>query len=279
MTRLRGAMNYRFADSLRSSRSEAFRTIVCISLIVISLMFVGQSYAKIDQKSIVGVWLFDKGKGDVAKDSSENGNNGTFVGDPERVDGKFDSKALEFDGAGDYVEVAHSPSLEINDEITIVVWAKGSPQASYPRIMGKRTAVGLEIQVHPNEATVAIRIDTTATVNWLQRLQILDGNWHHVAYVLDKGNAKGYKDGVKAMEGNYPHGKGFASQDKLLIGAALPGNLFFRGILDEFAIFNKALDVDDIADIMNEGLAEAIGIGAAVSPSGKLTTTWADLKQ
>ena len=81
------------------------------------------------------------------------------------------------------------------------------------------------------------------------------------------------------MEGNYPHGKGFASQDKLLIGAALPGNLFFKGILDEFAIFNKALDVDDIADIMNEGLAEAIGIGAAVSQSGKLTTTWAQIKK
>jgi hypothetical protein len=240
-------------------------------------MFVGQSSAAVDLDDAAGIWLFDESSGNTATDSSENGNNGTFVGDPERVDGQF-GKALEFDGAGDYVEVAHSPSLEINDEITIVVWANGSPQASYPRIMGKRTTIGLEIQVHPNEATVAIRIDTTATTNWLQRLQILDGNWHHVAYVLDNGNAKGYKDGVKEMEGNYPHGNGFASQDKLLIGAALPGNLFFKGILDEFAIFNKALDADDIEDIMNEGLAEALGIGAAVSPSGKLTTTWAKIK-
>jgi hypothetical protein len=253
-------------------------TVICISFIVVSLMFVGICDAKIDPKSIAGVWLFDEGKGDVAKDSSENDNDGTLMNNPKWGEGKF-KKALEFDGTAAHVEVAHSPSLEINDAITIVVWAKGSPQPSYPRIMGKRTAVGLEIQVHPNEATVAIRIDTTATTNWLQRLQILDGNWHHIAYVLDEGNAKGYKDGVKEMEGNYPHGKGFASQDKLLIGAALPGNLFFKGILDEFAIFNQALDVDDIADIMNEGLAEAIGIGTAVSPSGQLTTTWAEIKQ
>jgi len=242
-----------------------------VSFLVISMMFVGISNAKIDLETAVGIWLFDNN----TNDSSKNGNDGTIMGDPKWVDGEFGSKALEFDGDGDYVEVAHSPSLDINDEITIVVWVKGSPQADYPRIMCKRTgAAGLEIQVHPNEATVAIRIDTTATVNWLQRLQILDGNWHHVAYVLDNGNAKGYKDGVKEMEGSYPHGEGFSSQDPLKIGGTAP----FKGILDEFAIFNKVLDVDDIEDIMNEGLAEALGIEAAVSPSGKLTTTWADLK-
>ena len=102
-------------------------TIICISFIVISLMLVGQSSAAVDLDDAAGIWLFDGSSGNTATDSSENGNNGTFVGDPERVDGKFDSKALEFDGAGDYVEVAHSPSLEINHEITIVVWPKGSP--------------------------------------------------------------------------------------------------------------------------------------------------------
>jgi len=252
-------------------------TVICISFVAISLILAGISDAKIDKESVAGVWLFNESSGNnTATDSSENGNDGIFMGNPQRVDGKFDSKALEFDGDGDYVEITHSPSLEINDEITIVVWVKGSPQANYPRIMCKRTGpVGLEIQVHPNEATVAIRIDTTATVNWLQRLQILDGNWHHVAYVLDNGNAKGYKDAVKEMDQAYPHGDGFSSQDPLKIGGTAP----FTGILDEFAIFNKVLDVDDIEDIMNEGLAEALGIRAAVSPSGKLATTWSEIKK
>ena len=252
-------------------------TVICIGFVAISLIFAGISDAKIDQESVAGVWLFNESSGDTATDSSENGNDGRFMGNPQRVDGKFDSKALEFDGDGDYVEVAHSPSLdEINDEITIVVWVKGSPQANYPRIMCKRTgAVGLEIQVHPNVATIAIRIDTTGFVNQLKTMEILDGQWHHVAYVLDEGNAKGYKDGIKATDSGYNHVDGFASQDNLLIGGTAP----FTGILDEFAIFNTALDEDDIADIMNDGLAEVLGIGAAVSPSGKLTTTWAKLKK
>jgi hypothetical protein len=237
-----------------------------------------QSSAKIDPKSIVGVWLFDEGKGDVAKDSAKNGLEGNIIGGPKWVEGKF-GKALEFDGVDDRVEVIHTPLLEINDKITIVVWVKGSPQASYPRILGKRTgAAGLEIQVHPNVATIAIRIDTTGGVNQLKTMEILDGQWRHVAYVLDKGNAKGYKDGVKATDSGYSHGNGFSSQDNLLIGAALPASLFFKGMLDDVAIFNAPLAEDDIANIMNKGLSETLNLETAVSLLGKLSTTWGLIK-
>ncbi|MBC8235903.1 hypothetical protein H8E77_40680, partial [bacterium] len=44
-------------------------TIIGISFLVISLMFVGLGNAKIDPDTVVGIWLFDEGKGDIAKDS------------------------------------------------------------------------------------------------------------------------------------------------------------------------------------------------------------------
>lgn len=37
--------------------------VVCVSFIVISLMLVGQSYAGIAPKTIVGAWRFNEGKG------------------------------------------------------------------------------------------------------------------------------------------------------------------------------------------------------------------------
>jgi hypothetical protein len=43
----------------------------------------------IDKSSIVAVWLFDEGRGQVAHDSSENGNDAEFQGQPRWVDGKF----------------------------------------------------------------------------------------------------------------------------------------------------------------------------------------------
>ena len=72
--------------------------LACISLIVLSLMFAGISNAEFDLKTVVGMWLFDEGKGDTAADSSENGNDGKLENSPKWIkNGKFGS-ALEFDG-------------------------------------------------------------------------------------------------------------------------------------------------------------------------------------
>lgn len=49
---------------------------VSISLIFISLMLTVRSNAEIDPKNIVGMWLFDEGKGKVTEDVSGNGNEG-----------------------------------------------------------------------------------------------------------------------------------------------------------------------------------------------------------
>lgn len=79
----------------------------------------GISYAKIDPETVVGIWLLNEGEGDVAKDSSENGFDGTIEG-AEWVDGRFGS-ALSFSKAAldtVYVPIA---SEMITDKITIIM--------------------------------------------------------------------------------------------------------------------------------------------------------------
>jgi len=235
-------------------------------------MFVGQSYAKIDPETAVGIWCLDSKE---AKDSSKNGLDGKIFGSPELVEGEF-GKALDFD-KGDYVEVTHSPLLEINDEITIVMWAKGSNQDGWHRLLDKRSnaVVGWEIQAWNNDPGFGIRIDTTDKVNQCYKVSnVFDDTWHHVAYILDNGTVWGYKDGVKVINNAYQHGKGFSNQDNLQIGTTN-----FKGALDDVAIFNVALTDDDINSIMTVGLKEAVEVGNAVSPAGKLTTTtWSRIK-
>jgi len=75
---------------------------ICISLAVVSLMFAGQSSAKVDPKTAAGIWLFDEGAGNVAKDTSANGNDGKFVGNPAWAKGKF-GNALKFDGSSTWL--------------------------------------------------------------------------------------------------------------------------------------------------------------------------------
>ena len=54
-------------------------------------------------------------------------------------------------------------------------------------------------------------------------------------------------------------------------------NAFYKGIVDDVAIFNEVLLEDDIKNIMTKGLGVVLGI-TAVSRVGKLTTTWATVK-
>jgi hypothetical protein len=99
----------------------------CVLITVTALFTVSipasLSHAKIDPKTIAGMWLLDDTVNNVVEDSSGNGNNGTVFGKPTLVDGKF-SKALHFDGASDWIQVKDSPSLHFSTEVTLMCWIK-----------------------------------------------------------------------------------------------------------------------------------------------------------
>ena len=101
-----------------------------------------QSYAKIDPKTIVGLWLFDEGSGKIAKDLSGNGNDGTLEG-PKWVDGKF-GKALNFNGASDYVDTGNNPITDPGGTkiLSISAWVKRATDTSKVLVAIRRTPGG-----------------------------------------------------------------------------------------------------------------------------------------
>ena len=60
----------------------------------------------------------------------------------------------------------------------------------------------------------------------------------------------------------------------LNIGSWEGQNRFYKGLADEIAIFSVALSVDEINDIMVNGLA----VVSLVSPAGRLVSTWSHIK-
>ena len=73
-------------------------------------------------------WRLDEGSGTIAADSSGNGYDGTFNGDPQWVAGHDSAGALHFDGVDDYV--SHSlPGDQTYAAFTIAVWAKADDVA------------------------------------------------------------------------------------------------------------------------------------------------------
>ena len=88
-------------------------------------LITGFACADIDENAIVGIWLFDEGKGETAKDSSGHGHDGVLDG-PSWVDGKF-GKALNYDATDDFVEIPHEDGLSLQ-AYTIAAWVKIRPR-------------------------------------------------------------------------------------------------------------------------------------------------------
>ncbi len=97
------------------------KLIYLVSFILV-LGLVLTSVAKAADPDLAAYWKFDDGSGTTAFDSSGNGNDGVFVGDPKWVTGKLGG-ALEFDG-DDYLNCGNGTSLQIRDAITIAFWFK-----------------------------------------------------------------------------------------------------------------------------------------------------------
>jgi hypothetical protein len=264
-------------------------TIVCVSLIAINLIFIGQSFAKIDPGSIIGIWLLDEGKGEAAKDSSPNNNDGTLNKGPKWVDGKFD-KALEFDGKDDYVQIPPSPLFN-SKEFTVTFWM-------FPYVIGgnnpagKGTSTLVVANGNPGDGGGAnwwfefwnggnfefksCKPDCSAAVTSVN----IPNKWYFVAGTYDGTNYGLYIDGELKSTGP---DEVDATQRGLLIGSGLcPAGHgcdggYYKGVIDDVAMFNGVLAGDDIKSIMNKGLGKELGI-ASVELTGKLTVTWGSIK-
>ena len=238
-------------------------------------MFVGIGNAKIDPKAIVGMWLFDEGKGDIATDSSANGNDGELMNDPKWVDGKKKpSKALEFDGKDDYVIVHLGPALQ---SLSIEAWIYPTDGGIVFVEEGQQALDGgwYESQMEML-ASGELKVGFwTGAEQGISLGQFSFKKWYNVVMTYDKSNnsIKGYVDGELIESGTLvklnPGDLWYA------IGARTATNLgdgtHFNGIIDKAAVYNIALSEAEVE--------ENYQAASAVFPAGKLTQTWGDLKQ
>jgi hypothetical protein len=98
-----------------------YRKLFYLVSFVLVLSVALTSVSRAADPDLVGWWRFDDGSGTTAADFSGNGNDGTLQGDTAWVTGHL-GKALEFDGVDDFVDVPHSESLMVGDEVTVMAW-------------------------------------------------------------------------------------------------------------------------------------------------------------
>jgi len=258
---------------------------VCICLMLTSLIVTGISFAEINQADFVGVWLFDEGDGQKAKDMTGKSGDGTLNNGPKWVAGKF-GKAVDFDGKDDYIEISLPEvfnSISKNN-FTIAYWINvqdiSGSGTIWTRIIEVRydNTNYLQFVIQINNGELGINIMSEgAESTVIVTSPIKADTWYHVAGVWDAGkkSIKLYLDGVlQAGTGTTPASPG--DKKTINIGRRSDGNAdtYFDGTIDDFAILNVALTEEDIKYLMNNGLKFYVD----VSSSDKLATTWSQLK-
>ena len=76
-----------------------------IAIVTVLLLIATAGYAQLKEDSIAGVWLFEEGKGEIAKDTSGNDNHAEFgSGAPKWADGKF-GKGIQLNGEDEWLTI------------------------------------------------------------------------------------------------------------------------------------------------------------------------------
>jgi hypothetical protein len=193
-------------------------------------------------------------------DSSGQGNSGTVVGTMQTVAGGKFGRAAQFGGAG-YIAIPDSPSLNPTTALTFVAWISPTGFTSdglYPGILGKRQAFAADsafaMFLWTGNALFAdienYRSNSIGTI-------INNQGWTHVAVVYDGTLADSTKRVSIYINGAFdsssdagtsmsPHAEeldvGYLTQ-----GSYVDPNAYFVGLIDEVAIWNRALSAAEIA--------------------------------
>jgi len=258
------------------------------SMVIIGLIFIAPGTAKIDPNSVVALWLFNEGKGEVAEDSSGNGNNGKFAGaaNIKWVEAKY-GRGLEFDGKS-WLECGKGESLDFKASTTFsihsIVKATGSPTGKCIIWKGlgcstwSQWLLGTGAHENGDNATNAAfhfrTGNSDAKIEVRSKDPLPENTWVQVCGTYDGTKLKLYINGQLSSE-NAAKGNPWASAEQVYIGAD-PGcsnRCQWVGIIDEIAIFNVTLSDDEVKALSN-GYEGAM----AVSDAGKLATLWGNIK-
>lgn len=181
-------------------------------------------------------------------------------------------KAASFDGTSGFVAInyARSQTLAVHScsNHTVAFWVKGPPNQSNKIVFAEGLTTDIKplfvLGTHRNGEGAGInvlvrdRVETTVD-NLSSEAVVFDDRWHHVAWVNENGTACLYIDGfLDVTSFIYVHRK--IPLNYLSVGALLrdPPKYFFRGLIDEVAIWRRALNQNEVRQLMNVPLASVL---------------------
>jgi glucose/arabinose dehydrogenase/PKD repeat protein/chitodextrinase len=208
---------------------------------------------------LAAAWGFNEASGTTAADASGNNNTATLVGGPARVAGKY-GNALSFDQVNDYLSVPNSTSLNFGgNAATLSMWINPGSISGDSVVLGKfwntnmsspYYQYGLELsggkpQFHigTSAGLAGAGMDTALALN----------QWTHLAVVFNGTTAEFYINGTMVSSKSLLASitaRGMA----LRMAADASTGQFYKGLLDNVRVYNRALSGTEVTTDMNSGL-------------------------
>ena len=250
------------------------------TLFLVTILVVG--FGGMAQGELILHFTFDSADGDTVPDMVGD-NDGTLSLATIVADAQIGSGALEFMDQNASMTVENFEALAAYQDNTYAFWLKfieGSNTA-WSQIIAKKApgsdrspgiwmnpdGTGLHYRYEPGNMGYS-RIGPDG-----ENSNFLLDQWFHIAGIKEGETLTVLIDGVQVADPvavPAPHAQGFdIPEEKLYIGLTGYRAATFR--IDDLGIYDHALTANEVADIMNNGIV-------AVSPKGKLATTWASIK-
>lgn len=251
----------------------------------------------------VANWLFDgslvDGISGVEATMLPEGSAPTFGEGREcRADG-----AIALDGVQEIVKAGSSPKLPLTKRVdfSISLWVKGLPQSDR-RIFSESSSADTNflynLGTDNTGATASLDFffrdgaGTTVVNHAKSTLPVMDGAWHHVAWIDSNGTVSCYIDGVLDPT-NFSYARPpVQSQDITTLGGIYrplrdpPGSSWLKGSIDDVRLFNYALSEAEALALYGAGPAccpdtQCVGLDVQGPPGNAdgtytLTATAAD---
>lgn len=228
----------------------------------------------VDGNDPISYWKFDEGEGTTAYDSVGD-NDGTIYG-AEWTTGQI-GWALSFDGDDDYVEILHSDIGNPTGSFTISAWAKltdtgsGGPYGDNDCIVSKHTWYKGYFIEYNWETSMGIRAGFGNGSGWHRIYGSLwdMGDWHFVVLRYD-ANASTLEFFDNAVsQGAISESSPQYSLRDLRIGSSEDASQEYQnfpGVIDEVAIYGRALSAEEIWQLYQDGLPHVNYVEIDIKP-------------
>ena len=180
-----------------------------------------------------------------------------FIITGQAADGPF---ALNFDGVDDYVSVPHS-TLFNGYQLTVTAWIKTTQASGEQGLVNKYVANSLNgwnVFLF-NGSVRAWYFRNSANYIWdggrgLLGPFVADGQWHHIAFVVNSTEGRLYVDGLPWDARFWDGAFGATTTTQELRLGSYPGSGFYNGLMDEVTVWSRALTGAEIVAIRSNSL-------------------------